>query len=92
MTVIFRKDVKANEIVAFLPEHAANYGNIMSYAHIGQHCEASLEYYQNTKKASMEEYLSLLRELQMIYGEELQVRQRLHYDTLVNSWRRISYD
>lgn len=85
MTVIFRKDVKANEIVAFLPECDVNHGNIMSYAHIGQHSEASLEYYHGTKKASMEEYLPLFRELQMIYNEELEVRQRLHYDTLRES-------
>ena len=32
--VIFRKN--GNDILAFLPEIRVNYGNIMSYMHIGQ--------------------------------------------------------
>lgn len=38
--VIFRKN-KHNDVIAFFPEESANYGNIMSYIHIGQHGEAS---------------------------------------------------
>lgn len=38
--VIFRKN-KNNDVIAFFPEARVNYGNIMSYMHIGQHDEAS---------------------------------------------------
>lgn len=38
--VILRKN-KDGDMIAFLPEIPANYGNIMSYMHIGQHGEAS---------------------------------------------------
>ena len=42
--VIFRKDKEGN-IIAFLPELRVNRGNIMSYMHIGQHSEASYQFY-----------------------------------------------
>lgn len=85
--VIFRKD-KHGEIVAFFPEGSVNYGNIMSYMHIGQHGEASLEFYQSTKKATYEEYKPLLVELMMIYhGCDLMVKQKLYYKDLREAWR-----
>lgn len=46
--VIFRKN--GNDILAFLPEIRVNYGNIMSYMHIGQHSEASYDFYNGTKE------------------------------------------
>lgn len=46
--VIFRKD--KNDVIAFIPEVKTNYGNIMSYTHIGQHGEASYQFYKETKK------------------------------------------
>ena len=88
MQVIFRKDKTTKEIVAFLPECPVNYGNIMSYMHIGQHNEASLKYYHTTEKAYAEEFIPLLGELQKIYDDEdLQVKHRLNYDLLKKSWR-----
>ena len=36
--VIFRKN-KNGEVIAFFPEFHVQYGNIMSYMHIGQHSE-----------------------------------------------------
>ena len=49
MQVIFRKDKKTKEIVTFLPEVTVNRYMIMSYMHIGQHSETSLEYYLSTE-------------------------------------------
>lgn len=93
LKVIFRKTknpyTKENEIIAFFPEISANYGNIMSYMHIGQSGEASMEFYWNTTKAKKEEYESLFNELKEIYNEyELVVRQRVTYDDLSNkAWK-----
>ena len=86
--VIFRKDKEGN-IIAFLPELRVNHGNIMSYMHIGQHSEASYQFYTETKKADKSEYNSLLGELKRIYDDcILVVKQRLSYDDLVNkAWK-----
>ena len=66
--VIFRKkyrgDEKAYEVVAFFPECHVNPGNIMSYAHDGQHCEASYLFYISTKPCTPAEYADLKRELE----------------------------
>lgn len=84
--VIFRK--KGNDIFAFFPEMRVNRGNIVSYMHIGQHSEASYDFYKETKGATEEEYKSLLEELKQIYDDcILEVRQRLYYDDLLKSWQ-----
>ena len=90
--VIFRKAknpyTNEYEVVAFFPETEANYGNIMSYMHIGQHSEASYEFYTETKKATEEEYKSLLEELKMRYDDcVLEVKQKLYYKDLLNAWK-----
>ena len=61
----------------------------MSYMHIGQHSEASYQFYTETKKADKSEYNSLLDELERIYDDcTLVVKQRLCYDDLVNkAWQ-----
>ena len=86
--VILRKDKEGN-IIACLPELRGNHGNIMSYMHIGQHSEASYQFYVKTKKADESEYNSLLGELKRIYDDcTLVVKQRLCYDDLVNkAWQ-----
>ena len=90
MKVIFRK-TKEGEIIAFLPEVLCYHGNIMSYMHIGQHSEASLEYYHNTEKASENEYTELLTELTEIYNDQtLEIKQRLYYNDLTKAWSWIS--
>ena len=74
--VIFRKD-KSGNIIAFFPEVTVNYGNIMSYMHIG------LE----TKKTRVEEYNEILEELKRIYDDcELVVRQKIYYSDLRKAW------
>ncbi len=90
--VIFRKVknpyTKEYEVVAFFPEIEANYGRILSYMHIGQHGEASLEFYQETKKATEAEYKPLLNELKLIYDDcSLVIKQKINYKDLRNAWR-----
>ena len=88
LKVIFRK-TKDGEIVAFFPEASANFGNILSYMHIGQHGEASLEFYQEIKRATEAEYKPLLEELKSIYDDyELIVKQKINYKDLRNAWKR----
>jgi hypothetical protein len=88
--VIFRKDKKNGDIIAFFPEILTNRYNIMSYMHIGQHSEASLEYYTNdTQNAKPDEYKSLLSELKRIYEDDktqLTIRTKLNYNDLKKSW------
>jgi hypothetical protein len=86
--VIFRKD-NENNIIAFLPEIPVNFGNIMSYMHIGQHSEASYAYYlENTTRATEAEYKPLLKELKGIYDDcILEVKQRIYYKDLVKAWQ-----
>lgn len=65
--VIFRKN-KHNDVIAFFPEVRVNYGNIMSCMHIGQHGEASYEFYLTTRKANENEYADLFAELRDLYS------------------------
>lgn len=89
MKVIFRKDKEGN-VIAFMPQLAANPGNIVCYQHIGQHGEASVEYYFETVKAKYAEYKSLKEELQRIYDDEpLETRERLYYNDLRKSWESV---
>ena len=87
--VIFRKVknpyTKEYDVVAFFPQIEANYGYIMSYMHIGQHDEASVEFYWETKKATEEEYKPLLNELKGIYDDcVLVIKQKMNYNDLRN--------
>ena len=86
--VIFRKN-KYNDVIAFFPEARVNYGNIMSYMHIGQHGEASLEFYLTTRKANENEYADLFAELRGIYDDcQLVAKQRINYNDLRNkAWK-----
>lgn len=85
--VVFRK-TKDGEIIAFLPQVTVNHGNIMSYMHVGQHGEASYDFYiKETKKALEVEYKPLLDELNGIYDDYiLDVKQKIFYKDLVKAW------
>lgn len=88
--VIFRKHLFMGEweVMAYFYDAPALPGNIMSYEHIGQHGEASLEYYHSGKPATPEEYAELLKELQCVYNDcELIVKKRINRDILASNWR-----
>ena len=90
--VIFRKAknpfTHKYETVAFFPEATVNYGNILSYMHMGQHSEASVEFYWTTKKATEAEYKPLLEELKAIYDDcELVVKRKIYHGDLKMAWR-----
>jgi hypothetical protein len=78
--VIFRK-FKEGDVIALLPDVDANFGNIMSYQHQGQHSEASIEIIRYTKLTTPAEYKSLLSELKSI-GYNPKVYKRLQYNWL----------
>ncbi len=87
LKVIYRKSA-GGEVVAFLPELPANRGNIVCYAHTGQHSEASIEYYHSTETALPSEYKPLHDELKRIYSDvELSVKRRITYTDLTENWR-----
>ena len=83
--VIFRKDKKDNTIIAFFPELTAKYGHIACYDLMGEHGEATLEYYRkNTTKATEEEYQKLLNTLRVIGYNDLVIKQRMTTCDLVS--------
>lgn len=88
--VIFRKAknpyTNEYEVIAFFPEIKATHYRILCYQHIGQHSEADISYYKwETKKATKEEYDSLLNELKRIYDDcILVVKEKLYWNDLKN--------
>jgi hypothetical protein len=72
--VIFR--VIRGEVNAFMPDAEANPGNILCYAHMGQHSEASYDYYREGRPAKPEEYRDLKSELERI-GYKVIVAHRI---------------
>ena len=89
--VIFRKSYwperKEWEILAFFPQVEANAGMIMSYAHLGQHGEACLEFYRGCRPALPREYAPLKKELERYYGYRFKVARRITRKDLDNAWR-----
>lgn len=58
-----------HEVIAFLPDTEARPGNITSYQHVGQHGEASLEFYRECtpiKGPLPYDALALVAELRLI--------------------------
>ena len=78
--VIFKMTPKdgfyESEVIAFLLDVYGNsLDNIMSYMHIGQHSEASFQFFYKCKLATPEQYADLKTELESI-GYKLLIRQR----------------
>lgn len=71
MKVVFRK-FKEGDVIALFCDSASdcNFGNVMSYQHVGQHGEASRDLGLKLKLATPEEYADLKRELESIYSPE----------------------
>lgn len=77
MRAIFKVCPKSNDVIAFLPDVIANPGMIMSYMHMGQHGEASREFFYECKHASVEQATELLDELAQIYQEAIFVSNKI---------------
>ena len=75
MKVIYRKDKKTDEVIAFFPD-TYKLGTLVCYAHDGQHSTAELTYYRTTIKAKPLEYKELDKEL-MELGYQLEIKQKL---------------
>ena len=89
--VLFRRtgSRKQKRIIAFFPDMVVRNGNIMSYEHDGQHCEAPYEFYLSTKPADRLEYAELLDELRNVYKDcKLEIKSRLYMPDLQKAWRK----
>lgn len=80
--VLFRaaRDAGQTYITAVFPCEPADYRstNMGAYAHVGQHCSCSRQWYNTTRAAKPEEYESLVRELEGApYGYRLKVYKRM---------------
>ena len=71
--VEFKKTPEDGEVIAFFPDTAkdgsCNPGMIMSYMHVGQHGEASVEFYNDCTTCLEEDYADLLAELEKVYDD-----------------------
>lgn len=92
--VLFRMAREGGEryLTALLPYGLTSRGTLQCYAHVGQHGEASLDWYHTTKRATPEEYADLLTELRSIYEAEpdavrLVVKQRLPRNWREHAWK-----
>jgi hypothetical protein len=67
------KVTKSTSPVVFFPELPANLGMILCYAHLGQHSESCLGYFQSCSSVDMseltEEQSALKKEVECAYDE-----------------------
>lgn len=84
-----------NDAILFIPEIPANYGTIMSYMHIGQHGEASVEFYsgltrQPRTEQERQDIADLLAEYANIvdYYDDatLKVQKRINWNIVRKGW------
>jgi hypothetical protein len=80
--VIFKKDynkwIKEWEVFACLLDCEVNPGKVVIYQHVGQHSEGDILYCANCKWATIDEYYSLMQELESI-GYNLKVVRKFNY-------------
>lgn len=66
-SVVFKKTPDSYpEVIAFLLDCPAHFGQVLSYMHVGQHSDASLAYMKECTKATPDEYADLKKELEHI--------------------------
>lgn len=77
------------EVIAIFPELKANFGNVVIYAHIGQHSEADSWISRAGRLATPDEYAPLHRELTQIYDDcDLIIKKRVQHSDLLKAWKR----
>ena len=91
--VIFKmarySDGSGKEVLAFFPGASANPGNVMCYAHVGQHGEASYDFFlKNCRPCSEKEYRPLKKELENLFGYRFKIMKRMTRKDLEEAWRR----
>ena len=85
--VIFKKDKKENEIIAFFPYEFTHWaGHFTCYAHIGQHSHCHIDYYKQCVKCSYDEYKPLLNELKAIGYDNLNIIERINSKKFKNAY------
>jgi hypothetical protein len=55
-----------NDLFAYFPDEESSKGYQTAYSHIGQHSACSTKYAEESREATMLEYLDLFNELQSI--------------------------
>ena len=91
--VIFKmarySDGSGEEVLAFFPGASANPGNVMCYAHVGQHVEASYDFFlKNCRPCSEKDYRPLKKELENLFGYRFKIMKRMTRKDLEEAWRR----
>lgn len=77
------------EVLAFFPGAPANKGNVLCYAHDGQHAEASYDFYLcSCKQCGEDSYAPLKRELEQVVGYRLKIVHRITRKDLDQAWNR----
>jgi hypothetical protein len=79
--ILKRSRTRPYEVIAFLPDVEANRGKIVCYVHVGQHGEASYNFYADDcrpVKPDDPEAVNLLLELQAIGYRPRRVRRITH--------------
>jgi hypothetical protein len=77
--VIFKYDKGSRDVFAAFPTLAGdmNPATMTSYAHLGQHSAASMDYVAECKPAAPADYAPLLKELRAIGYDDLVIRRRM---------------
>ena len=88
--VVFRKTTSeegGDEIVAFFPDADVKWGNVLSYAHEGQHGEVDFMFYlRGCRKCTEAEYAPLKKELEDGFGYVFKVLKRIPSGTVQKHW------
>ena len=76
---------KCGELVMFFNDISYNYGSVFSWMEVGQHSEASIEFYWSTKKVdkkTAEEFLELYCNTYGCKKEEFELREKMDYSLI----------
>ena len=85
--VTFRKVYDGEIIAVFDLPWGYFDGNLLGYAHIGQHTPISYDFYRNcTSPATPTEYADLLAELKAVGYDDLKVCKRLDIAKIFRYW------
>jgi len=86
--VIFRRtttNALIDEVIAVFPAMAGDcnpYTTCLSYVHMGQHGVMAIDYMKDTSPANFQEYYPLMKELESIGYDDLQVAKRFSHKDL----------